>query len=134
MPFVARVASQLAAYETGRQAVSTKQYLQQPKQEEMMIAIRKAVSFAAWSLMFVSSPLLAGDVYVCKQGALERHISITYAKEGSAVPCQVNYTKEDGASQGLWDAQNEEGYCERKADEFAEKLRGFNWDCAKQGG
>ena len=99
-----------------------------------MIATRKAISLVAWSLLFVSSPLLAGDVYVCKQGSQERHIGITYANEGLAVPCQVNYIKEDGMSQGLWDAQNEEGYCERKADEFAEKLRGFGWDCTKQGG
>ena len=98
-----------------------------------MIAIRKAISLAAWPLLFASSPLLAGDVYVCKQGAQERHISITYANDGSAVPCQVNYTKEDGMSQGLWDAKIEEGYCERKADGFAEKLRGSGWDCVKQG-
>lgn len=98
-----------------------------------MIATRKTVLFAALPLLFVSSPLLAGDVYVCKHGTLERHIGITYANEGSTVPCQVNYTKEDGSSQGLWDAQNKEGYCEQKADEFAEKQRGWGWDCVKQG-
>jgi hypothetical protein len=45
------------------------------------------------------------------------------------VPCQVVYTKEDGTTQNLWSAENVEGYCEQKADEFAEKQRGWGWDC-----
>lgn len=97
-----------------------------------MIASRKAVPLVAWSLLFVSSPLLAGDAYVCQHGTLERRINIEYATEGATVPCKVNYTKEDGSEQVLWDAQNKEGYCEQKTEEFIEKQRGWGWDCAKQ--
>ena len=97
-----------------------------------MFTIRKAVAWAAWSALFISSPLLAGEDYVCQKGALERRISIAYANEGMAVPCQVSYTREDGTTQDLWNAQNEEGYCESKAAEFAEKQRGWGWDCIQQ--
>lgn len=97
-----------------------------------MVTIRKAVAWAAWSALFVSSPLLAGEHYVCQHGTLERRISIDYANEGMAVPCQVNYTREDGTTQGLWNAQVEEGYCESKAAEFADKQRDWGWDCIQQ--
>jgi len=97
-----------------------------------MVTIRKAVALVAWSALLISSPLLAGENYVCQNGTLERRISIDYANEGMAVPCQVSYTREDGTTQSLWNAQVEEGYCESKAAEFAEKQRGWGWDCIKQ--
>ena len=49
-----------------------------------------------------------------------------------AVPCQVNYIREDETTQSLWSAQNDEGYCEQKAVEFAEKQRDWGWDCIQQ--
>ncbi len=93
-----------------------------------MISIKKAAPLVALSALFISLPLQAKD-YVCKHGDLERQISISYDVEGATVPCQVAYTKEDGSVQNLWNAQNVEGYCEEKADEFAEKQRGWGWDC-----
>ena len=97
-----------------------------------MVTTRKAILLAAWSMLFVSFPLLAGDAYVCQRGTLERHLSITYTNEGMAVPCQVSYVKEDGSSKVLWDAKNAEGYCEQKAGEFVEKQRGWGWDCMEE--
>lgn len=69
--------------------------------------------------------------YVCLNGSIERRIEVIY-ETGLLVPCEVHYFKEsdaDGASQVLWRAQNEEGYCEARAAEFAEKLRGWGWQC-----
>lgn len=97
-----------------------------------MVTIKKAVALAAWSALLVSPALLAGEAYVCQRGTLVRHISIDYAEEGMAVPCQVKYTREDGTEQSLWSAQNKEGYCEQKAAEFAEKQRDWGWDCIQQ--
>lgn len=93
-----------------------------------MISLKKAAPLVALSALFISFPLQAKD-YVCKSGDQERQISISYDVEGATVPCQVVYTKEDGSVQNLWNAQNVEGYCEEKADEFAEKQRGWGWDC-----
>lgn len=97
-----------------------------------MVTIKKAVALAAWSALLISPTLLAGEAYVCQRGTLVRHISIDYATEGMAVPCQVNYIREDETTQSLWSAQNDEGYCEQKAAEFAEKQRDWGWDCIQQ--
>jgi len=94
-----------------------------------MNSIKKLAQFAALSALLISFPLQAKEVYVCKLHNLERQINISYDVDGAAVPCQVIYTKEDGTIQNLWSAQNAEGYCEQKADEFAEKQRGWGWDC-----
>jgi hypothetical protein len=67
--------------------------------------------------------------YVCINGDSERHIRVLYTYTGQKVPCEVVYEKASG-SQSLWDAQNEEGYCEAKALELVEKQRGWGWDCA----
>lgn len=86
----------------------------------------------AWSALLISPTLLADEVYVCQRGTLTRHISIDYASDGATVPCEVTYTREDGATQSLWQAQNETGYCEDKAAAFVEKQRDWGWDCSKQ--
>ncbi|MBU0620769.1 MAG: hypothetical protein KJ795_02875 [Gammaproteobacteria bacterium] len=98
-----------------------------------MISIKQAASLMALSALFVSASLQAKEVYDCKNANLARKIAITYATEGAPVPCQVVYTKEDGTTQDLWNAQGEAGYCEQKADEFAEKQRGWGWDCQAVG-
>ena len=71
--------------------------------------------------------------YVCTSGSLERRIEVIY-ETGLLVPCEVHYVKDaeapDDAPQVLWRAANEEGYCEAKAAEFAEKLTGWGWQCA----
>ena len=70
--------------------------------------------------------------YVCTNGGLERRIQVIY-ETGLLVPCEVHYVKDaeapDEAPQVLWRAANEEGYCEAKAAEFAEKLTGWGWQC-----
>jgi len=51
---------------------------------------------------------------------------------GVAVPCEVHYYKDTevpGEGQVLWRASNDAGYCEAKAAEFFEKLRGMGWTC-----
>ena len=71
----------------------------------------------------------ADETHICLYGGNERIIKVTYTNPGSKVPCQVVYEKNTG-SQVLWNAENEEGYCEAKAGEFVEKQRGWGWDCA----
>ena len=97
-----------------------------------MISIKKVTPFAVLATLFISSAALVNEVYVCKQGNQERKISIDYANDGATVPCEVTYTKEDGTTQSLWQAQNVADYCEDKAAAFVEKQRGWGWDCSKQ--
>ena len=88
-------------------------------------------SFAVLFLVFFSSTVFADINFVCTQDSVERKISVVYSGEGVTVPCEVQYTK-DTATQILWSAQVEEGYCEAKASEFVAKQEGFGWSCAKQ--
>lgn len=86
------------------------------------------------SLIFVSALMLLAasafaDNYECKLEGLVRTITVVYEAEG-AVPCHVEYDKPtEGMTQIPWNAQNEEGYCEARAAEFTEKLRGWGWVC-----
>lgn len=69
--------------------------------------------------------------FVCVSGGLERRIQVIY-ETGLLVPCEVHYFKDaevSETSQVLWRAANEEGYCEARAAEFADKLRGWGWRC-----
>jgi hypothetical protein len=69
--------------------------------------------------------------YQCSLDEVTRRVEIFY-ETGVTVPCEVHYYKDTempGERQVLWRAANEEGYCEAKAAEFIEKLRGMGWTC-----
>jgi hypothetical protein len=71
------------------------------------------------------------ESYQCSLGDLTRRVEI-FTEPGRTVPCEVHYYKDSeapGETQVLWSAQNEAGYCQRKADEFVAKLEGMGWDC-----
>ncbi len=97
-----------------------------------MISIKKVMLLAALAASLISTAAIAAESYACKNGNQERKVEVVYTNAGAQVPCEVNYTKEDGSTQSLWQAQSEAGYCEGKAASFAEKLRGLGWDCNKQ--
>ena len=94
-----------------------------------MISARRITRLSALAALCASSPLLAEESYHCKSGEAERTIMVSYSVPGQEVPCEVIYTKEGGTSESLWQAQNEMGYCEEKAKQFIEQLRGWGWDC-----
>ena len=85
-------------------------------------------------LLVLMSPLAAAQDatgYECSLDEVTRRVQIYY-ETGSTVPCEVQYLKDNempGERQVLWRAQNEEGYCEARAAEFVEKLRGMGWTC-----
>ncbi len=77
------------------------------------------------------SSIAAADItYSCKHGNQERIISVVYPEGGNSVPCEVRYQKGDNV-QTLWNAQNEVGYCEARAEEFVEKQKGWGWNCSQ---
>jgi hypothetical protein len=77
----------------------------------------------------------SGTKFSCTMSQMTRTVEVGYDAAGSKVPCKVNYTKDTeapGATQVLYSAAAEEGYCERKATEFVEKLKSNGWTCSAQ--
>ena len=67
----------------------------------------------------------------CTSGDMVRRVTVVYDDPGQPVPCSVLYEKPgQGASQTLWSAQNEIGYCEDKAQGFIIRLDALGWECA----
>lgn len=85
--------------------------------------------FSSACLIFFVTTASANMTYVCQKDGKERIITVVYEVAGSNVPCEVTYQKEDQSIQGLWRANNTEGYCEGKAAEFAQKQEGWGWQC-----
>jgi len=73
----------------------------------------------------------AENQYVCKSGSVERTITVVYESQTSKVPCLVRYVK-PGSSEVLWSAENQEGYCESKAETFAARLTKLGWACSER--
>jgi len=78
--------------------------------------------------LIVSCNVFAQQTYVCTRGETIRTIEVIYATEGEQVPCKVVYTKQN-KSKTLWSANTQIGYCENKAQEFAQKQQGGGWIC-----
>ncbi len=83
------------------------------------------------SLSFAQDP----NNYLCTMGDLTRRVEI-FHETGVSVPCEVHYYKDTeapGERQVLWQALNEEGYCEARTVEFVAKLQGMGWNCSVAG-
>lgn len=75
------------------------------------------------------------SAYQCSLDDMQRRIEI-FTEPGVTVPCEVHYYKDTeapGDNQVLWRATTEAGFCEAKAEEFAEQLREWGWDCVRGG-
>ena len=85
------------------------------------------------SLLFSISLILSFNVfaqpdYVCKHGEYIRNIDIVYSVPGEQVPCKVVYIKSTG-TRTFWSTDVEVGYCESKAEKFANKKINQGWTC-----
>ena len=68
----------------------------------------------------------------CQMGELTRRVEIV-SEPGRSVPCEVHYYKDSeapGDRQVLWSAENQQGYCEQKTEEFVASLESWGWDCS----
>lgn len=95
----------------------------------MFLDITKCVMAAA---VMLSISAHADETYSCQKDGSVREIRVAYEVEGEEVPCSVIYVKNDSEAV-LWSAQAQIGYCEEKASSFAEKQRGWGWDCSSEG-
>jgi hypothetical protein len=82
---------------------------------------------------FLSLPARAADgKTTCKKGGVERLVTIAYAEAGKKAPCEVKYKRDAEAEEKtIYQARAEEGFCEKKAQEFIEKLKGLGFECAE---
>ncbi len=87
----------------------------------------------AVALICVAAPCAFAAATQCTLGSLTRSVEVVYANPPDLVPCEVLYAKPDeGVSRAsLWNAQGEPNYCEVRASQFVEKLRGMGWDCTE---
>jgi hypothetical protein len=72
--------------------------------------------------------------YACSMAKLKRTVTVDYEKQDAKVPCKVNYVRDvdSGEAKVLFSAAAEEGFCEKKASEFVEKLKTGGWTCTNQ--
>jgi hypothetical protein len=70
--------------------------------------------------------------YSCSMNNAKRSVRVVYEKDGAKTPCKVNYVRDaaSGEEKTLYSATAQEGYCEQKAAEFAEKLKSTGWTCS----
>ncbi|MBT8125968.1 MAG: hypothetical protein HKP12_14795 [Gammaproteobacteria bacterium] len=72
------------------------------------------------------------ESWVCENADLKRYVDIHYPNSPSSIPCSVIYRKptEDVDDRILWQAQNDESYCENKAKAFVDQLESWGWRCS----
>ena len=90
-------------------------------------------TFRILAVILITLPLGAyADSWSCSRGndVREIHIELTTS---SPVPCHVVYKKQtEGVDDKiLWSANNDDNYCEEKAQGLVAKLESFGWVCAE---
>lgn len=80
--------------------------------------------------LFASSNALAVNnyEYTCSSRLETRVISVEYENTDSQTPCQVFYAK-NGTKKMVWQASQQTGYCENKAQAFVDKQIGWGFAC-----
>jgi hypothetical protein len=79
----------------------------------------------------LASDVSADSTWTCQRAGLTRHVVVFYPQAPARLPCKVFYSKpnENVLPRALWESQNTQDYCERKAEEFIEKLNSSGWHC-----
>ena len=70
--------------------------------------------------------------YSCAMNSAKRMVRVSYDKETGKAPCKVIYVRDAASAEEkvLYSATIEQGYCEKKAGDFVEKLKGSGWSCS----
>jgi len=75
---------------------------------------------------------VSAESWSCSSGNNVREVHIE-RPTSNYVPCNVVYKKltEGAEDQVLWNAQNDDSYCEEKAEGFIARLESWGWVCAE---
>jgi len=90
-------------------------------------------TFLILVVAFFAVPVSAyAESWSCSQDSNVREVHIERTTD-SPVPCSVVYKKqtEGVEDQILWFAENDDSYCEEKANDFVAKLESWGWVCAE---
>lgn len=90
----------------------------------------KKMAWAAFAIFLPFGAFAMGET-ICTMNNVERRVEVASTNTTMAVPCKVQYFKEDGSTKILWNAQNDIAYCEAKAREFVQKLETLGWACTE---
>ena len=90
-------------------------------------------TFRILTVILFTAPLCAyADSWSCSRGndVREIHIELTTS---SPVPCHVVYKKQTEGVEDrvLWSANNDDSFCDEKAQGLVAKLESFGWVCAE---
>lgn len=95
--------------------------------------IRQLSIFIAAAVLPAITFAQSAPSYQCTSGSNTRRVDVVRTGAGQ-VPCEVRYAKPSeapgAAAQVIYNAASEAGYCEARAAEFVEKLRGLGWTCS----
>jgi|SRR5690554_1261972 len=83
---------------------------------------------AALSSASVAEPS-SNYVFVCQLDDSIRRVEVTYLLADQKVPCEVQYKKDDEDVKVLWRADNQEGFCESRAQHFIKRHTDWGFDC-----
>ncbi|GAB1262204.1 hypothetical protein [Aurantivibrio plasticivorans] len=100
--------------------------------EAIISAERSASDDSLTARTQADQPVSTSVLYRCHLRNLERRVEVEYSNTPSPLPCSVKYYKDTeapGTEQTLWSAVNTIGYCEKKANEMAERLEELGWAC-----
>lgn len=89
-------------------------------------------SYALLLTIFVIPSESFSSSWTCHYSELTRNVVIFYPNEPAGLPCKVYYSKpkENVIPRTLWNAENDDTYCERKAIEFIKTLESRGWQCS----
>jgi hypothetical protein len=95
-----------------------------------MVMTRRSRQFAVATLVGAAT-LAHAEPTVCTLQGDQRSVEVVYSGEAGGVPCEVIYSKRaESSSASIYRANHEVGYCEARAAEFVDALRGWGWQCA----
>lgn len=70
------------------------------------------------------------ETHLCKRGPTILRLEVIYQGKDEKLPCEVVYQKGEMPKKKIYSAEYEKGYCEKKANDFADKLTKDKWQCA----
>jgi hypothetical protein len=96
-----------------------------------MTLINRTLQVLTIALLFAPIGAYA-ESWSCSHGNDVREVHIE-RPTSSPVPCSVEYRKltEGVEDQTLWNAENDDSYCDEKAEGFIAKLESWGWVCTE---
>lgn len=79
-----------------------------------------------------STAMTYGAQSICTRKSAKRRIQVQYLVQGSQLPCEVAYFKDNGVLEEfeiLWRADYQAGFCEQSVSNLVDRLKSWGWQC-----